>query len=335
MELFPRRHHVFTQSIRRLQASWRSRARLLSSNAESTAEQILPSSLVTESLHHYVDVRAPNTLELKHADRFFASGNPRFLFSASLLRELPQKSPSPEVAFLGRSNVGKSSVLNALLNRSAQHLAHVSSRPGRTRAMNVFAVGGEGGGLRERKRVPKKGQQDEQPELERWIGRGGLVIVDMPGYGKASRSEWGEQILKYLCKRTQMRRAFLLVDAEHGLKNADADLLDILHENNVPHQIILSKVDKVLGIKSKMPSQAKLARGLKTLRQVREAVQEKLVGRPTALQTILCCSAEKSLERGKKLGVDSIRWAALSASGLECDEYGNSRVPDIGVFVNH
>ncbi|KAL9097156.1 MAG: hypothetical protein Q9165_000583 [Trypethelium subeluteriae] len=323
----------------------------LSSDAESTAEQNLslhagginetslkaPAgnsvSLSTGSLHHYVDVRAPNSSELKHADRFFASGNPRFLFSAPNFRSFPRRSLPPEVAFLGRSNVGKSSVLNALLNRSAQHLAHVSSRPGRTRTMNVFAVGGEGGGVRERKRNPQKGEQDMEPEIVPWIGKGGLMVVDMPGYGKASRSEWGHQITKYLCNRKQMRRAFLLVDAEHGLKKTDSDVLDILHQNNIPHQIILSKVDKILGIKSKTPSLEKIDRRLNALREAYEAVQKKLEGRPTALQTILCCSAEKSLERGKKLGFDAIRWAALSASGLESDELGNPKVLDMEAFV--
>ncbi|KAI9688391.1 MAG: hypothetical protein M1822_001340 [Bathelium mastoideum] len=291
------------------------------------------SSASTHALHHYVEGRPPNALELKHADRFFAAGNARFLFSASQFRTFPSDSLSPEVAFLGRSNVGKSSLLNALLNRSAQELAHVSSKPGRTRTMNVFAVGGEGGGLRQRKRVPRKGERDKDAESERWIGRGGLSIVDMPGYGKGSRDEWGEQILKYLCHRKQMRRAFLLVDAEHGLKNADSQLLDILHNNYVPHQIILSKVDKILGIKSKTPSDEKLGRRLGHLRNLCKQVQEKLDGRPTASKNILFCSAEKSLERGKKLGIDAIRWAALSASGLESDEHGRPKVMSLESFV--
>ena len=130
-----------------------------------------------------------------------------------------------------------------------------------------------------------------------------------------------------------MRRAFLLVDAEHGLKNADAQLLDILHKNNVPHQIILSKVDKILGIKSKTPSNEKIDRRLRELRDVCMHIQHTLNSRPTASQNILCCSAEKSLERGKMLGVDAIRWAALSTSGLESDEHGKSTVLTSEIYV--
>jgi len=82
----------------------------------------------------------------------------------------------PEVAFLGRSNVGKSSILNALMGR---HICHTSSKPGRTRSMNFFAVGGEDG-----------------------LGSNGkLAVLDMPGYGKASREEWGTEIMKYLTGR--------------------------------------------------------------------------------------------------------------------------------------
>lgn len=83
--------------------------------------------------------------------------------------------------------------------------------------MNVFAVGGEGGGLREKKRVPQKGKRDEEAESERWIGRGGATIVDMPGYGKGSREEWGEQILKYLCNRRQYVRydSAVVVETKH------------------------------------------------------------------------------------------------------------------------
>ena len=221
MELFPHQYCFFLHSPRCLRYGWRKRIRCVSSIAQIPTVGGLPphslrvketriqtpakkpTPLSTQALHHYIDVRPPNSLELKHADHFFASGNPRFLFSASQFRTFPQDSLAPEVAFLGRSNVGKSSLLNALLNRSAQHLAHVSKKPGRTRTMNVFAVGGEGGGLKGKKRIPQKGKRDKEAESERWIGRGGIAIVDMPGYGKGSREEWGEEILKYLCNRRQ------------------------------------------------------------------------------------------------------------------------------------
>ena len=84
----------------------------------------------------------------------------------------------PEVAFLGRSNVGKSSLLNAILGKT---ICHTSKHPGRTRSMNLYSVGGA-----DHKGHPKK-----------------LVVLDMPGYGKASRADWGEEIMKYLVKRKQ------------------------------------------------------------------------------------------------------------------------------------
>ena len=220
MDISPRSIHGSTRHAQCLLKIYQRRARHVSSIAQRTLEnstlyrpigakekspEVTPSQPThpNKTLHHYLDGRPPNALELRYADRFFALGDPRFLFSTSEFRAFPSDSLSPEVAFLGRSNVGKSSLLNALLNRSAQELAHVSSKPGRTRTMNVFAVGGEGGGMRERKRIPRKGERDKQAESERWIGRGGLTVVDMPGYGKGSRDEWGEQILRYLCKRKQ------------------------------------------------------------------------------------------------------------------------------------
>jgi len=158
----------------------------------------------------------------------------------------------PEVAFLGRSNVGKSSLLNALVERSGVKIANVSGKPGRTRTMNAFGVGGvrKVGGrqiyepkVTGRKQVRDGGRsgrnerdameddeememqmQERQPEheyhagklgrrerpeeererdFERWVGRRGLVVLDMPGYGKASREEWGKEILKYLVGRKQ------------------------------------------------------------------------------------------------------------------------------------
>ena len=101
----------------------------------------------------------------------------------------------PEVAFLGRSNVGKSSLLNALLQRTRIHLAHVSKKAGRTRLMNAFSVSGGGKGI---SLVPAANGAPAK-----WVGRGGLVVLDMPGYGKASKQEWGQEILKYLKGRKQ------------------------------------------------------------------------------------------------------------------------------------
>lgn len=123
-----------------------------------------------------------------------------------------------EVALLGRSNVGKSSLLNALVGQKA--LARVSNTPGRTRQLNFFLVG-------------------EQ-----------MMLVDLPGYGysKVSKSEaanWQQLIVTYLKKRSHLRLAMVLIDARRGLMNSDMQVLQLLAINGVPCQIILTKIDKL------------------------------------------------------------------------------------------
>src|SRR5436190_8588722 len=125
----------------------------------------------------YWDTQAPQRTQLEYADRFFTPSrhSPLKLWSASKFRTIPFSSV-PEVAFFGRSNVGKSSLLNALMG---QKLCWTSSKPGRTREMNAFGVGGMKG------------------------GESRAVLMDMPGYGKGSREEWGMEIMKYLAGRKQ------------------------------------------------------------------------------------------------------------------------------------
>ncbi len=124
----------------------------------------------------------------------------------------------PEVAFAGRSNVGKSSLLNALTGRKA--LARTSNTPGRTRELNYFRVGDT------------------------------LHIVDMPGYGyakapKAQVKGWNDLIYDYLRGRAQLKRVFLLIDARHGLKNTDTGVLALMDEAAVSYQVVLTKTDKI------------------------------------------------------------------------------------------
>ena len=201
---------------------------------------------------------------------------------------------SPEVCFLGRSNVGKSSLLNVLLGKK---MAHTSSKPGRTKMMNAFAVGGP---------------QDH--------GMNRLVVLDMPGYGKGGRVEWGEEVLKYLGKRKQLVRAFLLVDAEHGVKESDKQLLGLFKEQEVPYQVILSKVDRILFPGSRMPSQGALESRFSDLRRTMEIVKE-VVQLDTeddggVIGEVIACSSEKWVE-GKWMGIDAVRFAMLRAAGLE------------------
>lgn len=135
------------------------------------------------------------------------------------MAQLPDIGP-PEIAFAGRSNVGKSSLLNALTGRKS--LARSSNTPGRTRALNMFA------------------RSDGAPP----------VIVDMPGYGyakapKAEVAAWTRLVFDYLAGRASLARVYLLIDARHGVKAIDADAMAVLDEAAVSYQIVLTKVDKV------------------------------------------------------------------------------------------
>lgn len=204
-------------------------------------------------------------------------------------------SVEPEVAFLGRSNVGKSSLLNAIMGKE---ICWTSSKPGRTREMNAFGIGGTKG------------------------GESKIVLLDMPGYGKASRTEWGIEIMKYLQGRKQLRRAFLLIDSLHGLKKTDEDILMLFRKYAIPHQVIMSKVDKILAKKKSQvksgASAAKVATLQTLLQSYRPILQPdgRLEG-PGALGEILTCSAETPISPGKSLGISAIRWAILSAAGFD------------------
>ena len=127
-------------------------------------------------LSYHWDTQPPTSSNLSFAERFFRPPA-QLLYSSPTFRSV-RPSDVPEVAFLGRSNVGKSSLLNAL---TEQKICHTSKHPGRTRSMNFFAVGGPDG----------RGSE------------GKLAILDCPGYGKGSREEWGGEIVKYLVQRKQ------------------------------------------------------------------------------------------------------------------------------------
>jgi GTP-binding protein len=140
----------------------------------------------------------------------------RFLASATRTSQLPE-SPA-EVAFVGRSNVGKSSLINALANQ--KQLARVSNTPGRTQLINIF--GHDGGG----------------------------TLVDLPGYGYAKvpgrvRKDWQQMIEGYLLERDSLEMVFVLVDGEIGPTPLDVQMLDWLRENGVPHTVVATKTDKV------------------------------------------------------------------------------------------
>jgi GTP-binding protein len=145
----------------------------------------------------------------------------QFLSAAGSFASLPPMR-GLEIALAGRSNVGKSSLINALAGRKA--LARTSHTPGRTQELIFFSAGGA----------------SARP----------LVAVDMPGYGyaqapKAKVKAWTGLIHAYLRGRTNLARVYLLVDARHGLKSADDEVLDLLDEAAVSYQIVLTKADEV------------------------------------------------------------------------------------------
>lgn len=143
-----------------------------------------------------------------------------FVQSASRADQLPE-SPA-EVAFVGRSNVGKSSLVNALANR--KQLARVSNTPGRTQLINMFTV--------------------ESPRPEPG------TLVDLPGYGfaktsKSIKRDWPEMIEGYLLQRDHLSMVFVLVDGVIGPTKLDTQMLDWLRYNGVPHTVVATKFDKV------------------------------------------------------------------------------------------
>ena len=138
-----------------------------------------------------------------------------FIAGAATLDSLPKIS-HPEIAFIGRSNVGKSSLVNALVGQNA--LARTSQNPGATKQLNFFLLGEK------------------------------LMLVDMPGYGfakvsKKIKGDWDRLIRNYLCGRPNWKRALVLIDARRGVMDVDDDFMRILDESAVNYQMVLTKID--------------------------------------------------------------------------------------------
>lgn len=156
-----------------------------------------------------------------HSERIFTAwmfAQPcTFLRGVTRIEDLPPPS-LPEIAFAGRSNVGKSTLINALTHRKS--LARTSNTPGRTQQINFFGLNKH------------------------------IMLVDLPGYGfaKASKkavNQWNKLIRLYLKGRVELKRVFILVDSRHGLKPVDQQTMDLLDEAAVSYQIVLTKADKV------------------------------------------------------------------------------------------
>ena len=205
--------------------------------------------------------------ELGERARKLFAGPIEFLKSAPELKFLPDPEV-PEVAFAGRSNVGKSSLLNALTNRKT--LARTSNTPGRTQELNFFDVG--------------------QPLQIR--------LVDMPGYGFAEAPKdmvrrWRYLINDYLRGRAVLKRALVLVDSRHGLKDVDREVMEMLDTAAVVYHLVLTKADKV--------KPTELAKTL-------AATAAEAAKRPAAHPTVFTTSSETGS------GITELRTAILEAA---------------------
>jgi GTP-binding protein len=208
-------------------------------------------------------------IDLVETARKIFAGPISFLKSAPDLKFLPDPGVN-EVAFAGRSNVGKSSLINALTNRNG--LARTSNTPGRTQELNFFDVGDP---LRFR-------------------------LVDMPGYGFAEApkdvvKKWRFLVNDYLRGRPVLKRALVLIDSRHGIKDVDRDVMDMLDAAAVSYHLVLTKADKIKA---------------SALAEVTARTAEEARKRPAAHPEIIATSSEKGM------GLPELRAAILEAVSI-------------------
>ncbi len=195
--------------------------------------------------------------QLKDAEALFRQETV-FVLGVAKLEQLPL-TEMPEVAFAGRSNVGKSSIINALTNKKG--LAKTSNTPGRTQQLNYFNLADA------------------------------IHLVDLPGYGFAQApdnvvKQWQKVIFAYLQGRVNLKRVFLLIDARHGIKKTDMEVMELLDKAAVTYQVVLTKADKICA---------------KELEKVKAETEKTLSKHAAAYISVLATSSEKNI------GIDILR----------------------------
>ena len=196
-----------------------------------------------------------------------------FIRGVPSMEFLPPEGP-PEIAFAGRSNVGKSSLINALVGHKG--LARTSNTPGRTQELNYFVPDGYSGA-----------EGDLPP----------MALVDMPGYGYAQAPKenvdaWTRLVFDYLRGRSTLKRVYVLIDSRHGIKSNDEEVFVLLDKAAVSYQLVLTKTDKIK--EAGVP------------RLVSETM-EKIRKRPAAFPEVLATSSEKGA------GLETLRAAIMTA----------------------
>ncbi|KAI3321159.1 hypothetical protein HD806DRAFT_503168 [Xylariaceae sp. AK1471] len=220
-----------------------------SSIAEITSDDLFKTSSLSS---------APGQPLEDELTKLFTKNPAAFAYAESDFYKLKKNTRVPEVCILGRSNVGKSSLVNAVANRQTNGLAYISSKAGKTRSINTYGFG------------PAPTIQELQGKAAEYKGEDKPThtfhLVDMPGYGHASQKEWGKNISLYLNKRNAVKGAIVLIDAEVGPKDSDFHLLQLLSAAQLKTAIVLTKADKVKkGLEGLRETCTKVWDGIRTI----------------------------------------------------------------------